>query len=103
MKNLTIFLLLLIVSCKKEPQIGSVTFYNISCNAVNPIVYVDGERVGITRKITQKPVCGDEIHLKIITKEYEVGEHYWVLDDGRGSYPKRYFVVEKKCQQLRVD
>jgi hypothetical protein len=103
MKNLTIFLILLTVGCKKEPQMGDVTFYNISCNAVNPTVYVDGERVGITRKIVQKPVCGDEVHLKIITKEYEVGEHYWVLDDGRGSYPKRYFVVEKKCQQLRVD
>lgn len=103
MKHTLLILTILMIGCKKEDQKGSVTFYNIDCNAVNPIVYVDGERVGITRKVVQKPVCGDEIHLKIITKEYNVGEHYWTLDDGKGGYPKRYFVVEKKCQQLRVD
>lgn len=104
MKHLLIIIALItLVSCSKEKQYGDVTFYNIDCHVINPTLYVDDIKVGIVRKVAQKPVCGDQVNLKIITKEFEVGEHSWLLDDGKGTYHKMYFTVTKGCQQLRVD
>lgn len=103
MKNTVKLILCLVViaGCKKEKSTGRITFYQLTY-AGSPSLYVDGNRIGTLRKITQMPVCGDNVTNSIITVDLTYGEHQFWIDDNSGSSVKYYYTVSEECKQVQV-
>lgn len=103
MKKL-IYIMLLFVACKKESdKEGDITFYQTYYSELNGKcdLYVDEINRGKMVKISQMPVCGDNVYQKIITIRLGTGQHTCQIKNGLAS-PIIKFDVSKGCKQQRA-
>lgn len=97
-----LLIILLFIACKKEQTESLYATFYTGKYSDKTMLYVDNVYRGEITKISDKPLCGDNINDKVITLELSEGKHTYMLASDSKLGTEVQFNVISKCQIVLV-